>query len=274
MGRQDLKSLTTHFEFGENWLDYSTKVDEAAIVEAERGLLKLLPADALRGSRFLDIGCGSGLHSVAALRLGVRELVAIDIDPNSVKAAESLLNRYAPGTAVTTQVLSIFDADPGALGTFDIVYSWGVLHQTGAMWEAIERAARLVRPGGLFAIALYQKRPTCGLWRVEKRIYTAAPAPLRAIIRGAYKAAFYAGLLFSGRGPAGYVRNYKSVRGMDFHNDVHDWLGGYPYESASPTEVRDRLGALGFELYSEHVLPSRVGILGTGCAEYTFQRRS
>jgi 2-polyprenyl-6-hydroxyphenyl methylase/3-demethylubiquinone-9 3-methyltransferase len=37
----------------------------------------------------------------------------------------------------------------------DVVYSWGVLHHTGAMWPAIDAAAACVQADGLFAIAIY-----------------------------------------------------------------------------------------------------------------------
>ncbi|MBX3560576.1 MAG: class I SAM-dependent methyltransferase [Sphingomonas sp.] len=272
MNKPGLQRLETHFEFGENWRDYLANVDDDAIREAERGLLDLLPREAITGSRFIDIGCGSGLHSLAALRLGAAEVVAVDIDPNSVSAARDLLNRYAPGAPVTIRELSIFDAHREELGEFDIVYSWGVLHHTGAMWAAIEKAAGLVRQGGHFAIALYQKRPTCGFWRLEKRLYTNMAEPVRAAIRGIYKAAFYVGLVVTRRNPWTYVANYKGKRGMNFHNDVHDWLGGYPYESATPEEVKTCFARLGFRPIVERPRPKDFGLLGTGCAEFTFRR--
>jgi 2-polyprenyl-3-methyl-5-hydroxy-6-metoxy-1,4-benzoquinol methylase len=272
MSKPGLQQLETHFEFGENWRDYLVKVDDDAVREAERGLLELLSREAVAGSRFIDIGCGSGLHSLAALRLGAAEVVAVDIDPNSVAAARDLLNKYAPGAPVMIRELSIFDADREELGEFDIVYSWGVLHHTGAMWAAIEKAAGLVRQGGYFAIALYQKRPTCGFLRLEKRFYTMLPEPGRTAIRGLYKAAFCAGLIATGRNPWTYVASYKGKRGMNFHNDVHDWLGGYPYESARPDEVKACFARLGFVPVVERPRPQEFGLFGTGCAEFTFRR--
>ena len=220
----------------------------------------------------LDIGCGSGVHSLAALRLGATELTAIDIDPDSVKAATRLLDDAPPSVAKDIRVLSIFDAEPEALGLFDIVYSWGVLHHTGAMWEAVERASRFVRPGGLFGLALYEKRPTCGFWTAEKKVYSRSPALVQKAIRGVYKAAFCAGLLATGRSPFSYVRSYKSKRGMSFHHDVHDWLGGYPYESAKIEEVRSRLGEWGFEIVRLYPASPGFGLFGTGCAEFTLRR--
>src|SRR5690606_24599188 len=58
------------------------------------------------------------------------------------------------------------------LGTFDIVYSWGVLHHTGQMWRAIEGAMAAVRPGGLLFIALYNDQKLISkYWSVVKRLY-------------------------------------------------------------------------------------------------------
>nr|WP_166181093.1 class I SAM-dependent methyltransferase [Altererythrobacter segetis] len=269
MATDTLRSLDTHFEFGENWTQFLHYVDEGAIEEAARGLLKLLPRERIEGSSFLDIGCGSGIHSLAAVQLGAKEVVAIDIDPKSVRAAEKQLY-YCPNARA--ERLSIFDADPAVLGTFDIVYSWGVLHHTGAMWDAVEKAAQFVKPGGLFAIALYQKTPMCGAWRVEKRLYTAAPGPLRWLARMLYKAAYIARMVVTGKNPLRTIRAYKTSRGMNFHTDVHDWLGGYPYESATPAEIKAHIEPLGFEPYREFPLPFGIGAFGTGCCEFVFQK--
>ena len=72
-----------HFEFGKNWQDYSRTIDQRRINSAILGVKKLLP-DGLAGKSFLDIGCGSGLHSLAALSLGASSVTALDIDENSV----------------------------------------------------------------------------------------------------------------------------------------------------------------------------------------------
>jgi 2-polyprenyl-6-hydroxyphenyl methylase/3-demethylubiquinone-9 3-methyltransferase len=272
MTADNLKLAESHFSFGENWLAYLSHVDERAIVAAEEGLHKLIPDEALANARVLDIGCGSGVHALAALRLGARELTAIDIDPVSVKATQTLLGKAAPSAKTDIRVLSVFDAEPEDLGLFDIVYSWGVLHHTGAMWEAVERASRFVRPGGLFGLALYEKCPSCAFWTVEKKFYSRAPAVVQKAMRGIYKTAFYAGLAVTGRSPVSYVRTYKSNRGMSFHHDVHDWMGGYPYESAKVEEVRERLRAWGFEIIRLHPANPRLGLFGTGCAEFTLLR--
>src|SRR6185312_67209 len=110
-------------------------------------------------------------------------------------------------------------------------------HHTGAMREAVQKAAQLVAPGGLFVFALYRKTRLCRFWRREKRWYAAASPRAQRTARAIYAALFRAGLIATGRSFTRYVANYKSARGMDFEHDVHDWLGGYPYESITPAEV-------------------------------------
>src|SRR5207302_2415742 len=66
-------------------------------------------------------------------------------------------------------------------GGFDIVHSWGVLHHTGAMNEAIPHAAALVRPGGYLVIAIYDSHWTSPIWRLIKRAYVLLPKLIRRI---------------------------------------------------------------------------------------------
>ena len=79
----DLKSVESHFKFGENWSSYSDLINEGRVRSSFMGLKKLLGDDGLVGKRFLDIGCGSGIHSFAALLLGAKEVVATDLDNDS-----------------------------------------------------------------------------------------------------------------------------------------------------------------------------------------------
>lgn len=260
-------ALEEHFHFRENWQRYLKHVDDNAIKEAEAGLLKLVPADALKGATFLDIGCGSGLHSLAAWRLGAM-VTSIDLDPDSVAATEQLRNRE--GADFTVRQQDVFDAK----GEYDIVYSWGVLHHTGAMWPAIEHAAGLVKPGGLFAIALYQKTPKCGMWANIKRRYSKSGKLAQRAAQALYVAAFSLRQVTLGQNPIKYITGYKSSRGMNYFVDVHDWLGGYPYESASPEEVVAFFGKLGFAPLLKYPLEPGSGWFGSGCAEFTFRKRA
>src|SRR5215203_1082001 len=177
-----LTERETHFAFGENWKDYSRTIDRNRIESAVAGVKKLFP-DGLAGKTFLDIGCGSGLHSLAALMLGAASVNAVDIDEDSVSTTQALLTKYAPDLKWTAKVASVFEASPDTLGQFDVVYSWGVLHHTGDMWRAIERAADLVKPGGQFAIAIYSTTTCDSIWKFEKKFYAHAPRPVQWSIR-------------------------------------------------------------------------------------------
>ena len=267
----DLTRREEHFEFGANWADFARTIDEARIANAESCLRDLIGGD-LAAQSFLDIGCGSGLSALAALRLGAVRVRAVDLDENSVATAQALLRFHAPGADSTVIRRSVFDLAPATDGTYDMVYSWGVLHHTGAMWDAIAKAAALVTERGRLVIAIYRRTPLCGFWRWEKRLYSHGPAWLAAAIRALYKSAFLAALVATGRNPVRYVRKYGRTRGMRWSNDVHDWLGGYPYESASPQEIDARMTALGFRREHAVLRDSGYGIFGSGCDEYIYRR--
>jgi SAM-dependent methyltransferase len=273
MSEASLKDVSTHFAFGENWANYSKLIDAEAIAQAEAGLSKLIPAENFKEQTFLDIGCGSGLHSLAAAKLGVISITAMDIDINSVETTKQVIRTHNPNVKTDIRQLSIFDPSVSDLGEFDIVYSWGVLHHTGDMWPAVRNAAARVKLGGKFVIALYQRTPLCRAWCVEKRLYTNSPAFIQFLVRCLYISAYALRCVIRGINPFAFIRNYKGSRGMDFFHDVHDWVGGYPYESASVKEVEDFVRPLGFEMIRSFPQPSGVGFFGTGCAEFVFVRR-
>src|SRR3954471_7639318 len=119
------------FGFGQNWMRYLSSVDEKRIAQAEHSLVDWLGD--LHGLRFLDIGCGSGLFSLAARNLGA-EVLSFDYDRQSVACAEELRRVYRPGDAGwRIEQGSVLDrAYLASLGAWDVVYSWGVLHHTGS----------------------------------------------------------------------------------------------------------------------------------------------
>lgn len=265
-----LQSVDTkkHFAFGTNWRAFLPAVSEGRIERAESGLARLFPNDELRGSRFLDIGCGSGLSMLAALRLGATHCHGIDVDPDSATAAQELLSKFAPNGPWKVECRNVFELKPDA---WSIVHSWGVLHHTGAMWPAISHAASLVPKNGLFALAIYQSTPLCPLWRVEKRLYSSAPTSIQFAMRAVYKSVFIAGLVATGRNPAKFIKDYR-LRGMEWSIDVHDWLGGYPYESASAEQIMAALRDCGM---SPRRIDSRLaglGIFSANCAEFVAAR--
>jgi 2-polyprenyl-3-methyl-5-hydroxy-6-metoxy-1,4-benzoquinol methylase len=261
------------FGFGENWTRFLAVLDDARISRAEASLKQMLEVDSLDGKRFLDIGSGSGLFSLAARRLGAR-VHSFDYDPQSVACTTELKRRYFPGDdGWTIEEGSVLDADYlRSLGTFDVVYSWGVLHHTGQMWRALENAQLPVAPRGKLFIAIYNdmgsqsarwkwiKRTYNGLPRILKTPFTIiviAPAEAKAILRS----------LLTLR-PLEYVRSwtrYDENRGMNRWRDIVDWVGGHPYEVARPEEIFDFYRARGFTL-----LKLKCGGVGLGCNEFVF----
>ncbi|MGD9838216.1 MAG: class I SAM-dependent methyltransferase [Afipia sp.] len=273
MSNDALKELDSHFSFGENWASYAKLIGERQIEQAMEGLTKLIPANDIKGRTFLDIGCGSGLHALAAARLGVSRVVGVDIDPNSAATARQVLSQHAKDTPWQIESVSIFDLTPQSFGLFDIVYSWGVLHHTGDIWQAIDNASALVAPGGLLAVAFYRETYLDPFWKLEKRLYTSAPSFIQNAIKGGYIGAFRLARAATRQGSfSNYIASYTSRRGMDFEHDVHDWLGGYPYESTLAPDVDRHLTSLGFKAERIFARPKSSGIFGSGCDEYVYRR--
>lgn len=268
----DLLQKESHFAFGKNWASYSELISESKIAEAEAWLRRLL-GDAIVGKRFLDIGCGSGLHSLAALRLGASEVIGVDLDPHSVATTRKLLARYAPGRPWKAMEVSVFDLEKSDLGKFDVVYSWGVLHHTGDMYRALRCAADAVAPGGTFAFALYRLTRLCGFWKFEKRHYAHASPRTQKWAQAVFIGLFRVACLFTGRSFRKYLEEYPTKRGMDFHHDVHDWMGGWPYESISPEQTEVFMAGERFQCVRRFVVGRKTfGLFGSGCDEYVYQR--
>jgi SAM-dependent methyltransferase len=263
------------FEFGANWRDFLSVLNDERIAEAQRSLADMLGSTDVTGRSFLDIGCGSGLFSLAAWKMGAR-VHSFDFDRLSVACTEELRRRYATGDARwSIERGSVLDRRyVEALGTFDIVYSWGVLHHTGEMWSAIHRAAAAVTRNGCLFIAIYNDQgPWSVFWTRVKRTYNHLPAMLRA----PYLVGFGAALEIAALGsallrldPSRFVARwtrYESVRGMSRWHDVVDWIGGYPFEVAKPEQILDFCRARGFELARLRTCGGRMG-----CNEFVFHR--
>jgi SAM-dependent methyltransferase len=258
-----------HFAFGKNWESYAQLIDEGRVQAAERGLVRLVGEGFIENRTFLDIGCGSGVHSLAAARLGASQVVSIDIDPVAVSTTRKVLATDR-GTDIRVERASVLELNPDLFGRFDIVYSWGALHHTGAMRQAISCAASVVSPGGLFVFAVYHRTRMCHFWTREKRWYSRSSPRLQKFAQAIYIALMRWHFLVAGKDFASFVTGYGTCRGMDFRHDVHDWLGGYPYESISPEDVGHLMGELGFSCVRSFILSPRIGLLGSGCDEYVY----
>lgn len=262
-----------HFSFGKNWYRYLAKINSERITGAERSLTDFLGiGSTLKHHSFIDIGCGSGLFSLAAHRLGARPVVSVDVDKYSIASVTKLWEtegrpndwKIYPGSVLDDEFIK-------SLGTFDIVYSWGVLHHTGNMWQAIKKAMTLVAPHGLIYLAIYNnKRGFQGsdFWLKIKRLYNHTSWGGKRLIEFLYliELCFIAvGKIFT-RGPK-FVAAYQSPRGMNVYHDMIDWLGGYPYEFSRPEPIVDLFKKSDFRLVKLNDVGNNIG-----CNEYLFTR--
>lgn len=248
------------FDFGENWASFSRLLNEERILEAERSLVSLFGEGTLQGKSFLDIGCGSGLFSIAAARLGCYPVVGVDIDPLSVRVAKENAERAGLGdTALSFYQASVLDSKQmAALGRYDVVYAWGVLHHTGAMYEAIRAAVQRLNPGGWFVIAIYNRHWSSPLWKGIKWLYNRLGKVGQKILIW-----IFTPIIFAAKWLVTFKNPLKMRRGMDFMHNVVDWLGGYPYEYASVEEVVRFLKTLNLK-----VVEVRPANTPTGCNEF------
>ena len=83
------------FTFGKNWRKFLRNMSEERVQRAVSSVRSMLGRESLAGLRFLDIGSGSGLFSLAAHRLGA-DVTSFDYDSESVGCTNEMRRRYAP----------------------------------------------------------------------------------------------------------------------------------------------------------------------------------
>lgn len=263
------------FEFGKNWENFLKYLDDERIDLAKASLCDTLEINSLNGRSFLDIGCGSGLFSLAAKMLGA-SVHSFDFDPASVACTRELKRRFFPtDPGWTIEQSSVLDKKKMMLlGSFDVVYCWGVLHHTGSMWQAMDIVADMVTDRGVLFLAIYNdQRSWSKLWRMVKKIYNLLPRSLRIpyviaiMVPWELKSLVIAAAKLS---IGDYVRSWthyksQSLRGMSRWHDMVDWVGGYPFEVAKPEDIFHFYRNKKFVL--QHL---RTCSGGSGCNQFVF----
>ena len=262
------------FEFGKNWTKFLATLTSEKVAAAERSLSQMLEVDSLVGKRFVDIGSGSGLFSLAAHRLGAT-VTSFDYDPQSVACTRELKRRYfASSERWAISEGSALDSDYlRTLGQFDIVYSWGVLHHTGRMWAALENVHTLVATRGTLFIAIYNDQGgKSHLWWFIKSFYNHLPRILRAPFAWTVTALTRIAVLVK------YIFKLKPMiaiaplfadsrdRGMSAKYDELDWIGGFPFEFAGFDSLTAYFIARGFNIINAK------RNTGWGCHELALRR--
>ena len=262
------------YEFGKNWQSFNkSSFSEERLNIAVESILSFVHLDTLNGKTFLDIGSGSGLQSLAAYKAGAKKIFSFDYDINSVEATRSLWRLAGePKNWTICQGSVLDDKFIQSLGEFDIVYSWGVLHHTGKIWDALNNSRIPLKKDGVLYVSLYSKEayqnPPPEYWLKVKQNYNKAGYYNKKLIEVKY---IYNSLMKS------KIRNiyqlikmafqYKINRGMSLWTDVKDWLGGWPMEFTSAQEVLLKTqGELNLCLINLK--------MGSGCTEYLFKNKN
>ena len=272
-----MKNSQTRFSFGTNWQSFVNKVlTPERINNAVDSLRSFFGMNDFKGQTFLDIGCGSGLFSLAARKLGAK-VHSFDLDPLSVSCTTELKRRYfledGKWTIDQGNVLDI--AYLNSLGQFNLVYSWGVLHHTGAMWQSLENVIPIVAEGGKLYISVYNDQGDASRrWTALKKFYNQSSKPIKifiVLIVGSLwliRSSLVRLMRFQNPLPFKEWAQKKKSRGMSVWHDLVDWVGGYPFEVAKPEEILNFYLKKGFELVRLQTCGGR-----SGCNEYVFIRK-
>lgn len=244
------------FAFGRNWRGFVRIIDPSKVEAAEASLIEKLGD--LKGLQVVDVGCGSGLFSLAARNLGAT-VTSFDFDPESVRCAELLRDRFRPddpnwkieaGSILDTRYLQ-------TLGKFDLVYSWGVLHHTGDMWAALENVVQLVSRRGKVLIAIYNDQGVVTrFWMAVKQYYVRSGTVGRRMVL-----ATLGNFLAARSTIVDWMKRRPSAprRGMDRRVDIVDWIGGWPFEVAAPDLVVRFYETRGFAVLATSYVGRRMG---------------
>ncbi|MCL2019392.1 MAG: class I SAM-dependent methyltransferase [Oscillospiraceae bacterium] len=242
------------FSFGENWKNYSTTVDEKSIKMAQNDIKEKIEKATgnteynFTNKTVLDIGCGSGIHSLSFFLWGVQSIYSFDYDINSVEATIAMREHISTGGNWHIEQGNILDdAYVDSLPCSDIVYSWGCLHHTGNMWKALDNAQSRLNKNGLWFLSIYQGVETYKKDLFTKKTYNKLPLPGKKIMEAFQILKAMAACVIIGK-ESPFKWNKKDKRGMTVYYNIVDWLGGLPYEVASPAQIKEYGEKNGLEL--------------------------
>lgn len=150
---------------------YASGDDERASYEAQRSsryalepyLIDFAKFHVARGKDVLEIGVGMGADHLELARQEPKSLTGIDLTERAVEHARRRLNIFGLSSEVMTgnaEALAFPDS------SFDLVYSWGVIHHSPDTPKAVKEIHRVLRSGGVTRIMIYHRYSLVGamLW--------------------------------------------------------------------------------------------------------------
>ena len=245
------KRADGQFSFGNNWFNFvSYTVTEDVIQEANDDISKWIN---VKDKSIIDIGCGSGLSSLVFYKNEAKFIHSFDYDINSISACKLLKQKFNienDNERWFVEQASILDTKYiNSIGTFDIVFSWGVLHHTGSMWEAIDNASSLCKQNGLLFLTLYSNLEGYNNeYNTKVRYNNCSVDEKKKMI-----AEFVMYIKKDSLTEGDIINwNIRTKRGMNRYNDLIDWLGGLPYEVCTTEMIVNYLKPKGFTLLKKY----------------------
>lgn len=230
-------SYTESFGFQWNRFDVAQDEEDRRVFEAKTGVRL---AD-LAGLTVLDAGCGGGRYARLVAQAGAR-VVAVD---HSIAVEKARLVAGTEGKAVFLQ--ADLNRLPLRPGSFDFVYSIGVLHHTPDTRAAFRALARMTRPGGRFSVWVYRRNT----WAQEllndgaRSISVRMP---RAALMGLCRGLAVLGAIPGLNRTLNKVLNFSSLPTWELRVcDNFDWYAPRYQWHHAPAEVMAWFRELGFE---------------------------
>lgn len=158
---------------GQFWDRVTEQVQPLA--EARQLIESLIPTEQIRGSDVLDAGCGAGDFSAALAQIGARAVGGMDISPGSLRLAQAK-------TPSATFALGSLTELPYRTASYDVIWSWGVLHYVPDTQSALQEIARVLRPGGVALIHTLRTGFLSSLEVSTARVFSRGPRWLEPLV--------------------------------------------------------------------------------------------